>query len=369
MASMCCIVPEHVLERAVEARQVPQHILNACQSTLEKTRELQNTRVAHGRHLLFGQEQQPSEGIVPPYIHEIIARQAVTEEQRDSSLSTVAHDTKYRVVAGKIRRLNRTIYNAHHSMDEDPARDKIMIKEGGPPITKEQDPSYDANECYNGFQKTYDFYFEFFKRDSIDDRGLKLDGFVHYGDRYLNAFWNGKEMVFGDGDGVIFNGFTDELDVIGHELTHGVVQYTMGKQSNWLIAEGIWGKGINGRGLRDMKAPGTAYDDSKVGSDPQPAHWKSFKKLPLTSDRGGVHINSGIPNRAFYLASTMIGGYSWETAGPVWYKALTSGELSENATFREFAELTIRNAGDYEEKIREAWKQVGYPFVEGRDEL
>lgn len=103
-----------------------------------------------------------------------------------------------------------------------------------------------------------------------------------------------------------------------------------------------------------MKAPGTAYDDSKAGSDLQPAHWKSFKTLPLTSDRGGVYINSGIPSHAFYLDFTMTGGYSWEIAGSVWYKALTRGQLSENATFREFAKLTIQNAGNYEEKIREA---------------
>lgn len=272
-----------------------------------------------------------------------------------------------------------------------------MIKEGGALIKREDDISGDANECYIGFKKTYDFYSNFFNRNSIDNRGLKLEGFVHFGKKYLNAFWIENKMVFGDGDGIIFNGFTDELDVIGHELTHGVVEYSgtldykyqsgalnesiadvfgiMIKQwgenpekpqtaaeANWLIGEGIWAKGVNGRALRDMKAPGTAYSDSRVGSDSQPAHWKDFKKLPLSVDRGGVHINSGIPNHAFYLAATIIGGYAWETAGPAWYKALTCGELRPNASFKEFADLTISNAGEHEAEIREAWTQVGYPF-------
>jgi Zn-dependent metalloprotease len=276
-------------------------------------------------------------------------------------------------------------------------RNKILIKEGGALIKREEDPSDDSNECYIGFKKTYDFYSKFFNRNSIDNRGLQLDGFVHFDHNYQNAFWYQNNMVFGDGDGVIFNGFTDELDVIGHELTHGVVEYSgtldysfqsgalnesiadvfgvMIKQwgenpgkpqtaaeANWLIGEGIWAKGINGRALRDMKAPGTAYSDSRVGSDPQPAHWKDFKKLSRSVDSGGVHINSGIPNHAFYLAATIIGGYAWETAGPAWYKALTGGELKPNASFREFADLTILNAGDYEEEIRKAWVQVGYPF-------
>lgn len=294
--------------------------------------------------------------------------------------------------------MNRTVYHAQNQTNPlNLPRNRILIKEGGLLIRREDDPSGDPNECYIGFKKTYDFYSEFFNRNSIDNNGLKLDGFVHFGDKYLNAFWANDKMVFGDGDGVIFNGFTDELDIIGHELTHGVVEYSGGleyyeesgalnesiadvfgimikqwgvnpgnpqtaAESNWLVGEGIWAKGVNGRGLRDMKAPGTAYSDSRVGSDPQPAHWKDFKKLSRSVDNGGVHINSGIPNHAFYLAATIIGGYAWETAGPAWYKALTSGELSSDANFKEFADLTILHAGDHKADITEAWTQVGYPF-------
>jgi Zn-dependent metalloprotease len=212
-------------------------------------------------------------------------------------------------------------------------------------------------------------------------------------------------LVSGDGDGIIFDGFTDELDVIGHEFTHGVVQYMslleykfqsgalngsladvfgiMVKQwgedpkspqtvdqANWLTGEGLWTDRVNGRALCDMQNPGTAYDNAKVGNDSQSAHWKDFKRLGEDEDAGGVHINSGIPNRAFYLAATMIGGYAWEGAGPIWYRALTSGKLRrKRATFKDFADLTIENAGVHVDKIREAWKLVGYPFPEKRNEL
>ena len=62
-------------------------------------------------------------------------------------------------------------------------------------------------------------------RNSINARGMKLDSTVHYGQEYNNAFWNGEQMVYGDGDGEIFQRFTKCIDVIGHELTHGVTQY------------------------------------------------------------------------------------------------------------------------------------------------
>ncbi|KAF2280036.1 zincin [Westerdykella ornata] len=282
MSPICCVVPEYILRAVVEKGEAPEHIISACQSTIDNTRRLQDARIQHGQSIVSAQQQQTAQA------------------------------------AGAVRHLKRTIYNAQNSWDSDDLpRDKVMIKEGGVLISKEEDSSQDANECYVGFKKTYDFYFEFFKRDSVNGRGLKLDGFVHYGQRYANAFWDGREMIFGDGDGHIFNGFTDELDVIAHELTHGVVQYTspleykfqsgalnesiadvfgiMVKQwgtdpehpqtvdqASWLIGEGIWAKNIKGKALRDMKNPGTAYDDATVGKDPQPAHWNDFKKLELS---------------------------------------------------------------------------------------
>ncbi|CAN5593734.1 hypothetical protein BH18THE1_BH18THE1_04570 [soil metagenome] len=159
---------------------------------------------------------------------------------------------------------------------------------------------------------------------------MKLDSTVHYGEDYNNAFWNGTQMVYGDGDGEIFQRFTKSIDVIGHELTHGVTQYeaaleyegqagalnesfsdvfgSLVKQyslkqkvdkADWLIGNGLFGSKGRGIALRSMKRPGTAYDDPTIGKDPQPAHMKDYVKT--TSDNGGVHINSGIPIDLFTL--------------------------------------------------------------------
>ncbi|CAG8063461.1 unnamed protein product [Penicillium nalgiovense] len=403
MARLCGIIPEYVLESIIGKGLAPQHVVNRCQSTIEKTKQLQEVRERHRQSITAAQPQQTSQGIIPPYILETLARNAATEQQRETARHALAYSTKHRTVAGRVRQLNRTVYDAQNSRRDNPPSDKVLIPDGGPLLSQATDPTNNANECYIGLGKSYDFYFNFFQRNSIDDKGMKLDGYVHAGDLY-NAFWNGEELVFGDGDGVIFDGFTDELDVIGHEFSHGVVEYIsplpyrfqsgalnesladafgiMVKQwgedtpqtvdqSNWLIGEGIWGSAVHGRALRDMKNPGTAYADDKVGEDPQPAHWRDFKKLPYSNDKGGVHINSGIPNHAFFLAATKIGGYAWEGAGPIWYRALSSGKLRTDgeAKFKHFADLTMENAGEHVDKIREAWTLVGYPFPEKRDEL
>ena len=159
-----------------------------------------------------------------------------------------------------------------------------------------------VNEAYDGLGATFDFYRDILDRNSIDDEGLHLDATVHYGQQYDNAFWNGQQMVFGDGDGDLFNRFTIALDVIGHELTHGVtgdeaglvyvgqpgalnesisdVFGTLVKQyarhedvakADWLIGAGLFTARVHGVALRSMKAPGTAFDDPVLGHDEQPA--------------------------------------------------------------------------------------------------
>jgi Zn-dependent metalloprotease len=252
-----------------------------------------------------------------------------------------------------------------------------------------------ADEAYDGLGATFDFYLTVYDRWSVDGKGLPLKGTVHYGRLYDNAFWNGSQMVFGDGDGSVFGRFTGALDVIGHELTHGVTQYTanlvyrgqsgalnesvsdvfgsMVKQyklkqtadsADWLIGAGLFQPTVHGVALRSMKDPGTAYDDPTIGRDPQPATMAGYVDTP--EDDGGVHINSGIPNHAFYLAATAIGGNSWEGAGRVWYDVLTSPMLPAAATFAAFGTATVQAAkrrfGPYSEEARAvsaAWHQVG----------
>jgi Zn-dependent metalloprotease len=257
-------------------------------------------------------------------------------------------------------------------------------------------PSNDiaVDEAYDGAGATYDLYYEVFERNSIDDKGLRLDSTVHYGVKYDNAFWNGDQMVYGDGDGEIFQRFTKCIDVIGHELTHGVTQYEAGLQyygesgainesfsdvfgslvkqwvkkqtaqeADWIIGEGIFTDKVNGVGIRSMKAPGTAYDDPVLGKDPQPAHMND--KYTGFEDNGGVHINSGIPNYAFYLAATEIGGYAWEKAGKIWYIALRD-RLRARTNFKRAANIIIQVAGELygqgsqeQNAVQNAWQKVG----------
>ncbi|BCX06296.1 MAG: zinc metalloprotease [Fischerella sp.] len=251
-----------------------------------------------------------------------------------------------------------------------------------------------VDEAYDGAGATYDLYYEVFERNSIDDKGLRLDSTVHYGVKYDNAFWNGDQMVYGDGDGEIFQRFTKCIDVIGHELTHGVTQYEVGLQyygesgainesfsdvfgslvkqwvkkqtaqeADWIIGEGIFTDKVNGVGIRSMKAPGTAYDDPVLGKDPQPAHMND--KYTGFEDNGGVHINSGIPNYAFYLAATEIGGYAWEKAGKIWYMALRD-RLRTRTNFKRAANIIIQVAGELygqgsqeQNAVQNAWQKVG----------
>ena len=217
---------------------------------------------------------------------------------------------------------------------------------------------------------------------------------VHYGVDYNNAFWNGEQMVYGDGDGEIFTRFTTDIDIIAHELSHGVIsseanlnyvnqsgalnesfadifgsmvkQYKLmqkAKDADWLVGKEVL---IGDRyALRSLKAPGTAYEDHPViGDDPQPATMDDYNDLPEWNDNGGVHLNSGIPNHAFYLASMKIGGYAWEKTGLIWYIALTE-LLRSNATFRKAAQVTISVArqkygkgSDEVKAVKQAWKEV-----------
>ncbi|MET1038290.1 MAG: M4 family metallopeptidase [Aeromicrobium sp.] len=256
-----------------------------------------------------------------------------------------------------------------------------------------------ADEAYDGLGATYALFAEAFGRDSIDGAGLPLLASVHYGQQYDNAFWDGDRMVFGDGDGQVFGRFTSSLSVIGHELAHGVTQHTAdlvyegqsgalneslsdvfgalveqhsrgqsAAEASWLIGEGLFTDQVEGTALRSMKAPGTAYDDDVLGKDPQPATMDDY--IDTTDDNGGVHLNSGIPNHAFYLAATALGGNAWDKAGPIWYDALTGG-LSSTATFAEFAAATTAAAAERfgegspeQAAVAEAWSTVGLPVGE-----
>ncbi len=259
-----------------------------------------------------------------------------------------------------------------------------LLRTAGDP--ENADPA--VNEAATGGQAALDLFSQVYGRNSFDDAGAEVIMSVHYGVRYDNAFWNGTQLVFGDGDGQIFDRFTKPVDVLGHELSHAVTERTAGlvysgepgalnesmsdvfgicakqrllgqtaQQADWLIGEGIFLPGVQARALRDMAHPGTAYDDPKLGKDPQVGSYKDF--IHTTNDNGGVHINSGIPNRAFQLAATSIGGSSAEGAGRIWYAALTGTDVGPNTDFAGFAAATVAAAGPHADAVRQAWTTVG----------
>ena len=334
--------------------------------------------------------------IIPPDILRNVAEKG-TETQREWAYKAIEGSSQMRgqrevmgmfamaaAVPAGVKR--RTVYDANHKTS---LPGKLVRGEGDP---KSKDQS--VNEAYDGAGKTYDFYSKVFDRNSIDDRGMRLDSTVHYDVEYNNAFWNGNQMVYGDGDGQIFNGFTGCLDVIAHELTHGVTQFEAGlvyknqsgalnesmsdvfgslvkqyakkqkaDKADWLIGKGLLAKGIKGVALRSMKAPGTAYDDPLIGKDQQPAHMKDFIKT--TRDNGGVHLNSGIPNKAFYEVAIRIGGNAWEKAGRIWYITLRD-RLRPTSQFQDCADLTLvvaketYGATSTEAKaVQDGWDVVG----------
>ena len=133
-------------------------------------------------------------------------------------------------------------------------------------------------------------------------------------------------------------------------------------EADWLIGAGLFTSKVHGVALRSLKAPGTAYDDPLLGRDPQPATMAGYVKT--SSDNGGVHTNSGIPNHAFYLAATALGGHAWEKAGRIWYETLRDKRLKRTATFTQFARYTVVNAAHFfgaaeRQAVAGAWAAVG----------
>jgi Zn-dependent metalloprotease len=345
--------------------------------------------------------------ILPPYMLEQIAQngssaqsdsaaqtlltsQIIRDKRQSLALATPRAPSADEAAVAAVKQ--RLVYTANFGTK---LPGTLALSEGSSPVADTA-----VNEAYYGSGATYDLYHAVFGRNSIDNNGLKLISTVHYGKGYDNAFWDGEQMVYGDGDENLpvsqrlFNRFTICLDVIGHELTHGVTQYEANltyayqsgalneaisdifgslvkqylrgqtaDQADWIIGEGLFTANVKGVGIRSMKAPGTAYNDPVLGRDPQPAHMKDY--VTTSQDNGGVHINSGIINHAFYLTAMEIGGFAWEKAGWIWYRALTE-KLKSNSSFQEAADLTFEAAGELfgpgsreQYAVRNGWWQVG----------
>jgi Zn-dependent metalloprotease len=282
---------------------------------------------------------------------------------------------------------NRATYDAGRSEFPKGGLGKLVRGEG-------QGPTGDAavDAAHDNAGLVHEFFSTVLGRDSIDGRGMQMKSVVHFGSAYNNAYWDGEKMTYGDGDGKMFTPLSMALDVVGHEMAHGVTEHTAGlayrnqsgalneswsdvlgelieqwaenragfgttdaaKAADWLIGEDVFTPGTAGDALRSMKAPGTGYK-----GDPQPGHMKDYKKM--TADNGGVHINSGIPNKAAYEAAIRIGG---EKLAKIWYTALTD-YLRPNSTFADAASATLAaatrlyGAGEVSQAVTDAWMAVG----------
>ncbi len=333
--------------------------------------------------------------IVPPHILEHIAITAEDVELRRRAVMNLQAQSRVRGMREGLAQfafaglgtgtMRRTVYDAKHKA----GLPGTLVRSEGQAAGKD----VAINEAYDYSGDTYEFFQKVFKRNSVDNKGMRLDSTVHYKQDFDNAFWNGQQMVYGDGDKTLFDRFTKCIDVVGHELTHGMTQFTAGleyqdqpgalnesmsdvfgtllkqyvlqqtvQQADWLIGAGLFipKAGSNRAALRSMKAPGTAYNDPILGKDPQPSHMKHYYKG--SDDNGGVHINSGIPNHAFYVAALELGGSAWKVAGQIWYEVLTT-RLHAQSQFSDVAAAT-RDAAKKHGKtagaaVDKAWKAVG----------
>jgi Zn-dependent metalloprotease len=351
--SICSVIPPHILRHIAE------------QEDDGEARASAHATLVQMQHLSREREAQPA--------HALVSKGA------PSAAAPVKH---------------RNVYDTRNSQS---LPGKLVMSEH-----RKRGTDVEVNEAFDGAGAALEFFARVFSRDSIDGRGTRVDSTVHYGHRFDNAFWNGRQMIFGDGDGRYFNRFTAAVDVIGHELTHWLTQSTAGlkyegqpgalnehisdsfgqmikqyllglkaHEADWLIGKGLFTPAVKGQAIRSMAAPGTAYDDPILGRDPQPGHMRGY--VETTEDNGGVHINSGIPNHAFYLAAIALDGETWSALGSIWFTALTT-RLEPTTDFQAFADATTEVAGalygvngPIQNVVHAAWVQVGItprrPFI------
>ncbi|KAL2126633.1 hypothetical protein VTI74DRAFT_492 [Chaetomium olivicolor] len=348
------IVPEHLLQRIAECEDVDEETRQRARRDIEHLQRIHSAREARAEELVAGAE-------------------SALQKPKPTPSSSY-----------------RAVYDAKNDPDEEDLPGTLVRVEGQNPVKDET-----ANAAYDNVGRVLEFYLKQFEWRSIDNKNMHVISSVHFGKKYENAFWDPSmmQMVFGDGGKFLYR-FASCLDVIGHELTqHAVTEHTsplvyqgqpgalnehisdvfgiMVKQmfenetadkADWLIGEGCLLPDVKGVALRNMKQPGTAYNDPRFGKDPQPATMANYK--PTADDNGGVHLYSGIPNKAFYLAAVAFGGYSWEKAGQIWWNAMVSGRVPPRCTFIQFADVTTEVAEElYGEDgakiVRTAWDAVG----------
>ncbi|TGJ85010.1 hypothetical protein E0Z10_g3751 [Xylaria hypoxylon] len=425
---ICSVVPPYLLSALAESehnsediRQSARHSLNFSKNYASK-RQRVFAELTVPRGVRGAAAPHRHQGIIPDALLKHIAESDdVDEETRNNAKRDLEHivgvQAKYQESQGiasekntltafsasasapaKPKTAYRAVYDAHNSQNESRLPGTVVRVEGQKAVSDQVANQVSAlsflNQAYDNAGNVLSFYLDIFNWKSIDNKNMSVISSVHFGKFYENAFWDPEiaQMVYGDGHDFLGN-FTNAVDVIGHELTHAVTEHTspldytgqsgalnehvsdtfgiMVKQrvqnekadaADWLIGEECLMPGVKGVALRSMKAPGTAYNDPRFGKDPQPDNFKDYEVTD--EDNGGVHLYSGIPNKAFYLSSIAFGGYSWEKAGKIWWETLQSGQIPPKSTFIQFADATVDKAeelfgDDAAAIVRKAWNDVG----------
>jgi Zn-dependent metalloprotease len=219
--------------------------------------------------------------------------------------------------------------------------------ENTPPVADEV-----INAAHDHAGLVYDYFYTQFRRDSIDDEGMPIISTVHFAEGYNNAFWDGEQIVYGDGDAALFAPLSLSLDVVGHELAHGITERTarlyysqepgalnesfsdifgvLIDSANWEIGEAVYTPEIPGDSLRSAANP-TIYGD--------PAVWGEYLRASASNDNGAIHSNSGILNHTAYLIGTTIGRAK---TGQIFYRTLTQ-KLTASSDFVVTRNLTIQS--------------------------
>ncbi|KAL7816106.1 Metalloprotease [Trichoderma aethiopicum] len=407
MRCRCFIVPPHLFRAIAQSPHVPEPIRKAAEASLAAhdrfaiAREVRTLQTIQDKRTKRNAAVQASPFIPESVLQGLSASHAVDEASRARANRDLHHlqglmtraqlvDADDRVRKGAFTGATYSnVYNASNTWDDEKLPGKLGRGQGEPPVEDS-----DVNSAYDNVNHVLKFYEQHFSLMSIDGQNAPVTSSVHFGEDYADAFWSPetKQMVFGDGN-VLLRNFTGCVDIIGHELAHAVTDNTSpldysdqpgalnehisdvfgimvkqqvenetSEEADWLIGENCLLPDVKGVALRSMKEPGLAYDDERFGKDPQVDNFAQWEVT--TEDEGGVHIFSGIPNKAFYLSAVAFGGYSWEMAGKIWWRAMNCGRVPVRCTFQQFADVTVECAEElFDVKaamiVREAWNKVG----------
>jgi len=429
-AHFCSAVPPYILD-ALAASSDPE-LRDIATSTIQVTQTCHAERQGLfqvSRAHRFRQEddengQDAVQPIVPEYLLDRVARsQQIDEDTQASAQDTLAISQQLReeraaaaqadvgstsfktTASGAHPKFTREIYDMQHKSQMLALPGKVARREGqnGPADVA-------VNEAYDNALKVLEFFWDLFGYSSVDGKNMKIISSVHYGKAYANAAWYSnrtgtiRQMIYGDGDNKVLGRFTKALDVIGHEITHGITEFNShliyqgesgalnehlsdvfgvmvkqksegktAEQADWLIGEACFMPDIKGVAFRNMLHPGTAFKDlGDLGSDLQPDHYSKIPEVTeanaerVENDGGGVHIFSGIPNRAFALSALAFGGNAWDKAGKIWWNACIThrDRIPQSCSFLQFADVTVDSAKelygvDDAKVVRGAWETVG----------